>query len=105
MTEPSIGDVLAVALGLGLATLGFRLGFAELRGRLALPGRLRGALGWVPVAALAAIVAPSLTPEPGAGAGGAVILAALVAGAVAYRTRNLLASVALGMTVYWIVPG
>ncbi len=75
-----------------------------------MPERLRSALGWVPVAALAAIVAPSLTPASGtvatgAGATGAVLLAALVAGAVAYRTRNLLASVGLGMAVYWIVPG
>lgn len=104
MTQPAIGDVVAVALGLGLATLAFRLGFAELRGRASMPAGLHRALAWVPVAALAAIVAPALAPASGSPPIGAVLLAALVAGAIAYRTRNLLASVGLGMAVYWLIP-
>ena len=103
MSPPGIGEIVAVAVGLGLATLTFRLAFAELRGRWSMPESVRAALGWIPVAALAAIVAPALVPEMDVQAAYPGLVAALVAGAVAWRTRNLLLSVGLGMAVFWIL--
>ena len=101
MTPLDLHAIVAVGLGIGLVTLAFRLAFAGL-GRRPMPGGVRAILAWVPVAALAAIVAPALLGEPGTGSAMPSLIAALVAGGVAYRTRNLLLSVALGMATYWL---
>lgn len=96
-------DVLAVALGLGLGTLGLRLVFGELRGRVAIGAGLRAALDWLPVAALGALVFPAFVTASGAGPAGARFAAALATCAVTWKTRNLLLAVAAGMASYWTV--
>ncbi|MDA8020852.1 MAG: AzlD domain-containing protein [Thermoanaerobaculia bacterium] len=105
MNPPSLGEIIAVAVGLGVATMTFRLVFGELRGRWSMPEGVRAGLGWAPVAALAAIIAPSLLPQTETEAVLPGLIAAVVSAAVAWRTRNLLLAVALGMTVFWLARG
>ena len=93
---------LFVAIGLGTFLLRFL--FIYLFGKIEMPEWLRRALRFVPAAALAALVFPALTHPAGhfdlslqnfrllAGLGGAV---------VAWRTRNVLLTILVGMVLLW----
>ncbi|WP_440991280.1 AzlD domain-containing protein [Haloarchaeobius baliensis] len=97
----------AIVLAVGLITLGLRLSFILLFGRVDdIPARAERTLELVPAAVLAALVVPavvsldsslSLVAEPGK------VVAAVVAAGVAWRTENVLATIAVGMTVLWLV--
>ena len=94
--------LLFIAIGLGTFTLRFL--FIYLFGKIAMPNWLSRALRFVPAAALAALVLPALTHPGGqldislnnfrllAGLGGAV---------VAWRTRNVLLTILVGMLILW----
>ena len=96
--------LLFVVIGLGTFLLRFL--FIYLFGKIAMPNWLRRALRFVPAAALAALVFPSLTHPTGyldlslnnfrllAGLGGAI---------VAWRTRNVLLTILVGMMLLWIL--
>lgn len=66
--------------------------------RLRLPGWLVDWLGYVPVAVLSALLTLELLSVPGAGL--AAIALALV---VAWVTRSLLATVAVGVAAFWLL--
>lgn len=100
-----MGLVVAV-LVIGVATYTFRLSMIGLAGRVSLPARIERALRFVPVAALTALVTPDLL----GGASGATLLthnprlwAGVVAVIVAWRTRNVLLTVAIGMAALWLL--
>ncbi len=94
--------LLFIAIGLGTFTLRFL--FIYLFGKIEMPEWLSRALRFVPAAVLAALVFPALTHPAGyldvslnnfrllAGLGGAV---------VAWRTRNVLLTILVGMTILW----
>ncbi len=94
--------LLFLAVGLGTFTLRFL--FIYLFGKIEMPEWLRRALRFVPAAALAALVFPALTHPSGhldislqnfrllAGLGGAL---------VAWRTRNVLLTILVGMALLW----
>ncbi len=94
--------LLFLAVGLGTFTLRFL--FIYLFGKIEMPDWLRRALRFVPAAALAALVFPALTHPTGhldltlqnfrllAGLGGAL---------VAWRTRNVLLTILVGMALLW----
>jgi branched-subunit amino acid transport protein len=94
--------LLFVAIGLGTFVLRFL--FIYLFGKIEMPDWLRRALRFVPAAALAALVFPALTHPSGhldlslnnfrllAGLGGAI---------VAWRTRNVLLTILVGMVLLW----
>lgn len=96
--------LLFIAVGLGTFLL--RLSFIYLFGKIAMPDGLRRALRFVPAAALAALVFPALTHPTGhldlslqnfrllAGLGGAI---------VAWKTRNVLLTIIVGMALLWIL--
>ena len=96
--------LLFVAIGLGTFLLRFI--FIYLFGKIEMPDWLGRALRFVPAAALAALVFPALTHPSGhldlslhnfrllAGLGGAV---------VAWRTRNVLLTILVGMALLWIL--
>lgn len=100
--------VLKVAVCLGLGTLALRIGGAELRHRLALPPSVKEALEWIPVAAIAAMISPSIVPKnlhpsdlnswdlPR-------LFAAGVSAWIGYRSRNMLWGVGSGLVVYWLL--
>jgi len=91
-------------LAIGLGTFLLRFLFIYLFGKIEMPEWLRRALRFVPSAALAALVFPALTHPAGhfdltlhnfrllAGLGGAV---------VAWKTRNVLLTIVVGMVLLW----
>lgn len=91
---------------IGLGTFLLRFVFIYLFGKIEMPDWLRRALRFVPAAALAALVFPALTHPAGqldlslqnfrllAGLGGAII---------AWRTRNVLLTILIGMILLWIL--
>lgn len=100
-----MGLVLAV-LCIGVATYTLRLSMIGLAGRVSLPARVERAMRFVPVAALTALVTPDLL----GGASGSALLthnprlwAGVVAVIVAWRTRNVLLTVALGIATLWLL--
>lgn len=104
----SPGYLLLVMAACGLLTFLIRLSFiAGGRWLSAGPG-FSAALRYVPPAVLGALIAPEIFPGGLASdlAGGFPRLwAALVALAVAWRTRNVLATIAAGMLALWGVQG
>ena len=91
---------------LGLTATGtwlFRLSFIALLGRVAaIPDLAMRLLRLIPAAVLAAIVAPSLTHATGSfNLGTERFLAGMVAAVVAWRTKNVLATIGVGMGVLW----
>jgi branched-subunit amino acid transport protein len=94
-------------VAVGLITLALRLSFILLFGRVDdVPRRVERTLELVPAAVLAALVVPAIVALD---AGGAVVaepakvVAAVVAAGVAWRTENVLATIAVGMGVLWLV--
>lgn len=98
--------VWATIVTIGVATFAIRGSFIALFGRLdEVPPAVEHTLRFVPAAVLAALVAPAfLTLEP---ATGGLAMDKLVAGGlaatVAWRTENVLATMAAGMGALWVV--
>lgn len=90
--------------GVGLGTYLLRLSFILLWQWLTVPPLLDRALRYVPPAVLAALVVPALTRS-----GGAIdlspenlrLIAGIIAGIVAWHSRNVLLTLATGMGVLW----
>ena len=93
-------------LAMGAATFGIRIALIALFGRIEMPGLLRRALRYVPSAVLPAIIAPALLLPNGAldvSAGNARLLAGLAAIVVAWWSRNILLTLAVGMGLFWLL--
>lgn len=94
-----------VLAGLAAGTYLLRLSFLALFGRLdGVPPRVERLLRFVPPAALAALAAPGFLAPEGSLAlapGNEQLLAGLVAGAVAWRTESIFATIAVGMGALW----
>lgn len=111
--------VWGVVLAVGVATFAIRASFVYLFGRVdTVPPRLRRALRFVPPAVFAALVAPSVLVSGGAvdaapvvlspsdlgvAVGNERLLAGLVAGAVAWVTEDVFATIAVGMATLWAI--
>jgi branched-subunit amino acid transport protein len=92
---------LAVA---GLVTFAIRLSFIALLGKVELPPVLTRALRFVPPAVLSAIILPEMLVRDGAvdlRPGNVRLLAGVLAAFVAWRTRNVLLTIAVGMAALW----
>ncbi len=84
----------------GLLTYAIRLSFIVLLGRFAVPDWFRRALRFVPAAVLSALIVPGLFDRAGAmdfSARNPQIWAGILAIAVAWRTKNVLLTIAAGM--------
>ncbi|WP_175651968.1 AzlD domain-containing protein [Pseudomonas sp. Marseille-P9899] len=93
---------LFVAVGVG--TFAMRLSFIELYGQLRIPPLVSRALAYVPASVLAALVLPAVMYPEGHGdfvLANAQIPAAIIAAAVAWKTRNTLLTLAVGMGALW----
>lgn len=102
LSQPVLwGIILAIAFG----TLAFRVSFIVLLGHVEeIPDWLERLLELVPAAAIAALVLPSLVYLDGALAvspGNERFVAGVFAALVAWRTENLLATVVVGMAIFW----
>ena len=93
-------------IAMGLVTYALRLSLITLLGRFEVPPLVSRGLRFVPPAVLSAIFVPELV-QPGGklnlSLGNARLLAGLLAMLVAWRTRNVLLTVAVGMVSLWIL--
>ena len=95
-----------IILGMGLITHALRLSMIVTSGRLTINESLRRALRFAPAAVLSAIILPEMFQPAGSldvSLGNERLLAGLVAIAVAWRTQNMILTVAVGMIVLWIL--
>jgi branched-subunit amino acid transport protein len=93
-------------LAMGAVTFLIRLSAIGLLGGAEIPPLVRRALRFVPPAVLSAIIFPELLVRDGAlrlGLGNARLIAGVIAAAVAWRTRNVLLTIAVGMGALWIL--
>ncbi len=92
-------DVLVVVLVGGLLTYGIRFSFLAFADRTTdLPPTVRTALRMIPPSALAALTVPAIARTDGELALlSPKVLAGLVAAAVAWKTRNPIATLVVGM--------
>lgn len=99
----SATETWALFAAMGIVTLALRASFVLLQDRLSFAPIVRRALTYVPPAVLAAIVAPALFSSGAASLGpvDARLPAALVALVVAWRTKSVLATLGVGMTLLW----
>lgn len=99
-------EILTIILVLGTGTYLMRLSFIYLFGRVQPPGGLAKALRFVPVAALTALTVPALLFPGGAidvSPANPRLYAGLLAFVVAYRTKSVLWTLAVGMLSLWIL--
>ncbi len=93
-----------IFLAAGLGTFAMRVSFIELYGRWRMPALLSRALIYVPASVLAALVLPAVVYPNGQGAfvlNNPQIPAAIIATFVAWKTRNTLLTLGLGMAALW----
>ncbi len=98
--------LLFIALALG--TFALRFSFIYLFGKVDMPNWLRRALRFVPASVLAALVFPALTYPNGAldlSLGNLRLLAGIGGALAAWRTKNVLWTIVVGMALFWVLQG
>lgn len=92
-------------LGMAAATIATRIPVLMLLSRRKLPACIEGALKYVPPAVLSAIILPNVLLSGGKlnlQINNAPLLASLVSALIAWRTRNLLLTIVLGMAFFLV---
>jgi branched-subunit amino acid transport protein len=104
MTTYTPGAIWLLIAVIGIGTLLIRLSFLALLGRVAtVPPLVARVLRLIPAAVLAALVVPGVTRATGEfDLMTARFLAAVIAAAVAWKTRNVFATIGVGMGVLWV---
>lgn len=95
-----------VVIGMGLVTVAIRLSMILLSGRVKIPAIVQQGLKYVPPAVLSAIIVPEMLRPGGVldvSFSNDRLLAGLVAMLVAWRTKNVLLTIGLGMVVLWVL--
>jgi branched-subunit amino acid transport protein len=90
--------------GMALVTIAVRYPVLALVGKIDLPKPVFRALRFVPPAVLAAIILPALLyrdDQVYIAADNSYLVAGIVAGLVAWRSKNLLLTIVLGMLALW----
>jgi branched-subunit amino acid transport protein len=104
--EPVMNEFLLI-LGMTLVTFGVRYPVLALVGRLKLPEVVLRALRFVPPAVLSAIIFPAVFYPDGVqlrlGLDNPRVLAVIIAGLVAWRSKNLLLTIVVGMVALWVL--
>ncbi len=93
-----------VILGMGAVTYAVRLALIVLLGRVEVPPLVQRALRFVPPAVLSAIIVPELFLPGGVpdfSPANPRLLAGALAALVAWRTKNALLAIGLGMVAFW----
>ena len=100
------GNLWLTIIAMGLVTFAIRLSLIALLGRFEMPPLISRGLRFVPPAVLSAIALPELL-QPGGqlnlSLGNARLLAGLIAVLMAWRTRNVLLTVGVGMLALWLL--
>jgi branched-subunit amino acid transport protein len=92
-------------LGMALVTISVRYPVLALVSKTSLPPALLAALKFIPPAVLTAIIIPTLLEPTGNNRGFSLandyLIAGIITALVAWRTKNLLLTLAIGMAVMW----
>lgn len=99
-------NLLLIIIGMGVITYAIRLSMIVMSGQIQLGDHLQRALRYVPPAVLSAIILPEMVQPGGAldiSLGNERLLAGLIAILVAWFTRNMIWTVAIGMIALWIL--
>lgn len=99
-------NLLLIIIGMGVLTYAIRLSMIVMSGQIQLGDHLQRALRYVPPAVLSAIILPEMVQPGGAldiSLGNERLLAGLIAILVAWFTRNMIWTVAIGMIALWIL--
>lgn len=99
-------NIWLIIIGMGIITYAIRVTPILLLERMEIRGTLRQALRFVPAAVLSAIIFPELFMPGGeldVSLGNERLLAGLLAAIVAWRTKNILFTIAAGMAALWIL--
>ena len=95
-----------VIIAIGAGTFLLRFAMIALVGRVRLPERLFDALQYLPPAIFAGLVIPAVyrhNPQHFVPEHPARLLAGLLAIFIAWKTRNMIATVVIGMLALWIL--
>jgi branched-subunit amino acid transport protein len=95
-----------VVAAIGVGTYLIRLSFIGILGTRRLPPVLERALEFIAPAVLAALVVPAVVRPEGTvdlSPDNLKLFAALAAAAVAWATRNVLATIATGLSMLWLL--
>jgi branched-subunit amino acid transport protein len=93
-------NIWLILLATGLITYGIRLSLIVLYGKQEMPARLQQALRFVPAAVLSAIIFPEVFLPGGdlnVSLGNPRLLAGVLAVFVAWRTKNVVLTIVIGM--------
>jgi branched-subunit amino acid transport protein len=99
-------NVWLLLIGMGLVTYAIRLSLIVLIGRVDVPPLIQRALRFVPPAVLSAIIFPELLRPGGTldlSPGNVRLLAGVLAAGVAWRTKNVLLTIGVGMVALWVL--
>jgi branched-subunit amino acid transport protein len=99
-------DLWLIIIGMGLVTFGIRFVPIVLLGRIEIPLMMQRALRFVPPAVLTAIVVPELlyrNDQLDVSLTNVRLLAGVIAIVVAWRTKNALITIGVGMIALWIL--
>lgn len=95
-----------IILGMGIVTYAIRLSLIMLLGRIDVPPTMQRALRFVPPAVFSAIIFPEVLRPRGAldiSLGNDRLIAGVLAAVVAWRTKNVFLSIAVGMVALWVL--
>jgi branched-subunit amino acid transport protein len=101
-----MNNIWLAIIGMGIITYALRLGPILLMERIEIGGTARQALRFVPTAVLSAIVFPELFMPGGTldvSLGNERLLAGMLAALVAWRTKNVLWTIGVGMVALWLL--
>ncbi len=104
--QPSTLSLWLTVIVIGLITFGYRLSFLLFASRLNIPPRLQKALRFVPAAALSALILPDLVLSNTSidlSPSNFRLIAGMIAAGVAWRTKNVLLTIGVGMAALWIL--
>ena len=93
-------------VGMGIVTYVIRLSLILLLGRVTVPPLVQRALRFVPPAVLSALIFPDLLLPGGtvmSSLGNPRLLAGALAGVVAWKSKNALLAIAVGMVALWVL--
>ena len=99
-------NIWLVMIIIGVITFLTRLSFIALQDKLQMPDIISRGLKYVPTAVLTAIIVPELLLTSGSldiSFGNARLFAGILAGLVAWRTKNVFLTILVGMLALWLV--
>lgn len=99
-------NIWLIMVAIGVLTFATRLSFIALLEHANIPQGVRRALRFVPIAVLSAIIAPELAAYQGMldlSPLNPRLLAGIIATGVAYKTKNVIWTIAAGMVALWIL--